>query len=59
MRETWDPLNHHPSPPSPLNLHSHSTLFCHISTERSTDGVDILLKGEVKIHQENGEAIWP
>ena len=42
-----------------IHFHSHSTPFCHISTERSTDGADILLKGEVKIHQENGEAIWP
>ena len=42
-----------------IHLHSHSTPFCHISTERSTNGADILLKGEVKIHQKNEEAIWP
>ena len=41
-----------------IHLHSHPTPFCHISTERITDGADILLKGEAKIHQEIGEAIW-
>ena len=54
MGDTWDPLNHHPSPLSPLNLH-YSPPFPLNSIlsyphQKSTDGADILLKGEVKMH---------
>ena len=59
--DTWDPLNHHPSlpsPPSPLNLY-YSPPFCHFTTKRSTDGANHLLKDEAKNHQEKEDATWP
>ena len=41
------------------HLYSHSPPFYHFTSERSTDGVDHLLKDEAKNHQEKEEATWP
>ena len=66
MRDTWDPLNHHtslPSPPSPLNLHYSPpfplTSILSFHPRKSTDGADHLLKDDTKNHQEKEEATWP